>query len=154
MTKDEFVKIVCNYFNSVEDEKVAKYESDLNDPSWSNTDAYCYTPPASSKYAKVEERNGDTTIQYNEFVVFVRDMPTVNIHYARITFDDKIVRYESREEIGRNLAQVTTVFHGECSADFLTLSEADVIPMIEACEQKKKIVEFHIIDEKWRKNHN
>lgn len=58
MTKDEFVKIVCNYFNSVEDEKVAKYESDLNDPSWSNTDAYCYTPPASAKYAKVEERNG------------------------------------------------------------------------------------------------
>lgn len=81
-------------------------------------------------------------------------MPTVNIHYARIAFDDKIVRYESREEIGRNLAQVTTVFHGECSADFLTLSEADVISMIEACEQKKKIVEFHIIDEKWRKNHN
>lgn len=45
-------------FNSVEDEKVAKYESNLNDPSWSNTDAYCYTPPASAKYAKVEERNG------------------------------------------------------------------------------------------------
>lgn len=77
MTQEEIVKIVCDYFKSLEDAKVADYERDLNDPSWSNTDAYCYTPEASTKYATVEENKGDVTIHYNEFTVFVRNMPSV-----------------------------------------------------------------------------
>ena len=33
MTREEIVKIVCDYFKSLEDAKVADYERDLNDPS-------------------------------------------------------------------------------------------------------------------------
>lgn len=154
MTQEEIVKIVCDYFKSLEDAKVADYERDLNDPSWSNTDAYCYTPEASTKYATVEDNKGDVTIHYNEFTVFVRNMPSVNIHHVKITYDGKEERYGHREEVGNKLAQVTTMYHGECSADFLKLSSSDIIPLIQSCEKNKNVVEVHIIEENWRKNCN
>lgn len=151
MKKNDIIKIACDYFNSLEDEIVAKYERDLNDPSWSSTDAYCYTPPASPKYANVERDDIDTIIKYREYSVFVRDMPSVNIHHVKFTFDDEVVRSEFRDDVGCKLARVTTMYHGECSADFLTLSTDDIVRMIKECEKDKKVVELHIIDEKWYK---
>lgn len=149
MKKNDIIKIACEHFNSLEDEIIAKYERDLNDPSWSSTDAYCYTPPASPIYANVEGDDIDTTIKYREYCVFVRDMPSVNIHHVKFTFDDEVVRSEYRDEVERKLARVTTVYHGECSADFLNLSTDDIVRMIKESEKRKKVVELHIIEGKW-----
>ena len=152
MTKDEIIKIANDYFNSLEDEIVAKCEHDLEDPSWSSTDAYCYTPPESPKYARVEGDDIDMTVKYREYCIFVRNMPSVNIHHVKFTFDDEVVRSEYRDEVERKLARVTTVYHGECSADFLNLSTDDIVRMIKESEKGKKVVELHIIEEKWYKN--
>ncbi len=152
MTAEEIVKLVCAYFNSIEDKIQEDYERDINDPNWSSTDAYCYTPERSPRYASVEVDKSDTTIKYHEYTVFVRDMPNVLIQYIGVSFDEEVVRYGFREEIGNKHARIKTVYHGSVSADFDKLTEDDIVPLILSAEKEKRVVEFQIIDEDWYKN--
>ena len=152
MAAEEIIKLVCAYFNSIEDKIQEDYERDINDPNWSSTDAYCYTPERSPRYASVEVDKGDTTIKYHEFVVFLRDMPNILIHHIKVTFDEEVVRHEIRTEVGNSFARVKTVYHGENVADFDKLSTEDIVPFILQAKKEKKVVEYQIIDESWYKN--
>lgn len=151
MKTEEIVKIVCAYFNSIEDKIQENYERDQNNPNWSSTDAYCYTPDRSPQYASVDINNGDTTIKYHEYTVFLRDMPNVLIHHVKVTFDEEVVRTEHRSEVGNMIARVKTVYHGENTTDFDKLSADDIVPFIQNAEKEKKVVEIQIIEENWYK---
>ncbi len=153
MTAKEIVKIVCDYFNSIEDKIQEDYEREINDPNWSSTDAYCYTPDRSPRYASVEVNKGDTTIKYHEYTVFLRDMPNVLIQFIGVSFDEEVVRYGFREEIGNEHARIKTVYHGYVKADFDKLTAEEIVPFILKAEKEKRVVEFQIIDENWYKNH-
>ena len=149
MAAEEIIKLVCEYFNSIEDKIQEEYEREINDPNWSSTDAYCYTQERSPHYASVEVNHGDTTIKYHEFVVFLRDMPDVLIQHISASFDKEVVRYEFREEVGNNFARVKTVYHGEVLEDFTKLSPEDIVPFIQKAEKEKRDVEFQIIEKSW-----
>ena len=152
MTAEEIVKSVCAYFNSIEDKIQEDYERDVNDPNWCSTDAYCHTPERSPQYASVDVNNGDTTIKYHEYTVFLRDMPNVLIHHLKVTFDEEIIRTERRSEVDNKIARVKTVYHGENATDFNKLSADDIVPFVQKAEKEKKVVEIQIIEENWYKN--
>lgn len=118
MTVEEIVKLVCTYFNSIEDKIQEDYERDINDPNWSSSDAYCYTLERSPQYASVDVNNGDTTIKYHEYTVFLRDMPNALIHHIKVTFDEEIIRTERRSEVDNKIARVKTVYHGKNATAF------------------------------------
>ena len=152
MTAEEIVKLVCAYFNSIEDKIQEDYERDVNDPNWCSTDAYCHTPERSPRYATVEVNGGDTTIKYHEYTVFLRYMPNVLIQHIKVTFDEEIIRTERRSEVDNKIACVKTVYHGENATDFNKLSADDIVPFVQAAEKEKKVVEIQIIEENWYKN--
>ena len=129
--------------------KFKKYERDINDPNWSSTDAYCYTPERSPQYATVEVNGGDTTIKYREYTVFIRDMPNVLIQHIKVTFDEEIIRTERRSEVDNKIACVKTVYHGENATNFNKLSADDIVPFVQEAEKEKKVVEIQIVEENW-----
>lgn len=149
MTAEEIVKLVCAYFNSIEDKIQEDYERDVNDPNWSSTDAYCYTLERSPQYATVEVNGGDATIKYREYTVFIRDMPNVLIQHIKVTFDEEIIRTERRSEVDNKIACVKTVYHGENATDFNKLSADDIVPFVQKAEKEKKVVEIQIVEENW-----
>lgn len=152
MDEKEVIKLLTDYFNQLEDSSIAKYNEEVNG-EWSQSDSYTYTPEYNANYASVVSLDEfDTIIKYGNYKVLLRCNPQINIFALKMEYFESVDTYENCPELDTRLSHVTKKWYSESHFDLRELSIQLLLQTIKNLPSAKKLVELHIVSEKWEKN--